>query len=270
MSPQVLPDEPAQRRIVAIVDPHLRAIGAEILETGQQGGYPLFTIVLAGAPRNRAPKNLIFATLSKPDIRFRNAVDNDVELLGDPDACLMYDRPIGPEGIRWRDLQTWWKDSRGITSDEEAKRSLYQRLGSCLPVESDAQRHLWELYHEIHGPAVQGLPALLPEIWLHWDSKTAKQRGRDALLRLRMDFLLLMPHNCRIVLEVDGSQHFATGNRPDRHKYAAQMRGDRDLKLAGYEVFRFGTAELEDRAIAQPLLERFFIDLFQRFDVHAV
>jgi hypothetical protein len=37
--------------------------------------------------------------LSTPDIRFRNAVDNDVELLGDPDACLMYDRPIGPEGM---------------------------------------------------------------------------------------------------------------------------------------------------------------------------
>ncbi|MFD1545024.1 hypothetical protein [Nonomuraea guangzhouensis] len=85
-----------------------------------------------------------------------------------------------------------------------------------------------------------------------------------------MDFLLLMPHNCRVVLEVDGSHHFATANRPDRHKYAAQMRGDRDLKLAGYKVFKFGTAELENRTAASPLLEEFFTDLFQRFHVHAV
>ncbi|MFE0147839.1 hypothetical protein ACFWY5_11870 [Nonomuraea sp. NPDC059007] len=267
MSPYVLPDEPAQRRVVAIVSPHLNAIGAELLENGQEGGYPLFVIALSGASRNRTPKNLIFATLSKPDIRFRNAVDNAVELLGDPDACLMYDQPIGPGGVLWRDLQAWWKDSRDITDDGEAKRSLYQRLGRCLPANSPAQRNLWELYHEIHGPAVHELPALLPEIWLHWDPKTVEQRGRDALLHLRMDFLLLMPHNCRVVLEVDGSQHYATAGRPDRHKYAAQMRGDRNLKLAGYEVFRFGTAELEDRTAAKPLLEEFFTTVFQRFNV---
>ncbi|WP_223167997.1 hypothetical protein [Nonomuraea sp. SYSU D8015] len=45
------------------------------------------------------------------------------------------------------------------------------------------------------------------------------------------------------------------------------MRGDRDLKLSGYEVFRFGTDELDDLARARPLLQRFFADLFDRFDV---
>jgi hypothetical protein len=58
---------------------------------------------------------------------------------------------------------------------------------------------------------------LLPEVWLHWDYETARERGRDALLRFRMDFLLLLPHGQRVVLEVDGSHQYASpdGERPD-------------------------------------------------------
>lgn len=37
-SPSVVPDEDAQRRVVAAVNPHLRAAGAELRETGQDGG----------------------------------------------------------------------------------------------------------------------------------------------------------------------------------------------------------------------------------------
>lgn len=129
-------------------------------------------------------------------------------------------------------------------------------------------RNLFDLYHEIHGRAVPDLPALLPEIWLHWDHKTAQERGRDALLRFRMDFLLLLPHGQRVVLEVDGSHHFTSPDgRPDAARYADGVRGDRDLKLSGYEVFRFGATELQDREAARSLLRRFFAELFRRFGV---
>ena len=53
------------------------------------------------------------------------------------------------------------------------------------------------------------LPALLPEVWLHWDPKTVAERGPNALLRFRMDFLLLLPAGARIVVEVDGKYHYA-------------------------------------------------------------
>jgi hypothetical protein len=66
---------------------------------------------------------------------------------------------------------------------------------------------------------------------------------------------------------VDGSQHFATDGRPDGTKYATNVRGDRDLKLSGYEVFRFGATELQDRQRARVLLQQFFADLFRRFHV---
>jgi hypothetical protein len=269
VSADVVPDEPAQRDTVSIINPHLRAAGAELRETGSDGGYPVFSVVPVGSARNRQPKNLIFASLAKPDIRFRDAIDNHIEIVQNADKVLIYDRPIGSDGIRWRDLQAWWKDTQHLSDDDEAKRSLYQRLISSLPGNSPPQRNLYDLYHKIHGSAVADLPALLPEVWLHWDPKTIRERGRDALLGHRMDFLLLMSHGQRVVLEVDGSHHYATpdGKRPDATRYAANMRADRELKLSGYEVFRFGAAELRDPGSARDLLQAFFTGLFRRFDV---
>ena len=98
---------------------------------------------------------------------------------------------------------------------------------------------------------------------------TVRERRRDALLGHRMDFLLLLPHGQRVVLEVDGSHHYATpdGKRPDATRYAANMPADRELKLDGYEVFRFGATELQDLEQARGLLQAFFADLFRRFGV---
>ena len=260
--------EPAQRHIVDTVNPHLRSVGVELRETGADGGYPVFNVVSTQAARNRRPKNLIFATLAKPDIRFANAIDNDIEIVENADKVLVYERPIGSDGIRWRDLQAWWMEAQQILNETEAKKSLYQRLIRCLPSNSPPQRNLYDLYHEINGAAVPDLPALLPEVWLHWDPVAAEARGPKALLRFRMDFLLLLPHGQRVVIEVDGSQHFTgSDGRPDGAEYAANMRGDRDLKLNGYEVFRFGATELQDREQARTLLQQFFADLFKRFEV---
>ncbi|MFK4694184.1 hypothetical protein [Streptomyces pristinaespiralis] len=84
-----------------------------------------------------------------------------------------------------------------------------------------------------------------------------------------MDFLLLLPHGQRIVLEVDGSQHYTRdhGWTPDTSKYAEMMAGDRDLKLRDYEVFRFGHDELRNENAAHALLEQFLPELFQRYRV---
>ncbi|MDQ2873869.1 MAG: hypothetical protein M3Y33_03250 [Actinomycetota bacterium] len=184
----VIPDEPAQRRVADAVNQQLRRAGAALRETGTDGGYPVFSITSARPRRTRQPKNLIFASPAKPDIRFADAIDNDIEIVGNADDVLVYDRPIGADGLRWRDLQAWWSDAQQIACDEQAKRTLYRRLLSSLPGNSPPQRNLFALYHEIHAAAVRDLPALLPEVWLHWDHKTARERGPDALLRFRMDF----------------------------------------------------------------------------------
>jgi very-short-patch-repair endonuclease len=264
----VIPDESAQREIAVAVNRHLLPAGAEMLETATDGGYPVFTVVRALAGRARTPKNVIFASPIKPDIRLSDAVDNDIEIVSNADRVLVYDRPTGPAGVRWSDLQAWWKDEQGIADDEEARKSLYLRLQSSLPADSPPQRNLYVLYHQIHGDAVRSLPALLPEVWLHWDPKTIRDRGPRALRQHRMDFLLLLPHGQRVVLEVDGAHHYADpSGKADPARYAEGARGDRELKLAGYEVFRFGAVELLDLKQARDLLSRFFADLFRRLGV---
>ncbi|MFD4592778.1 AbiJ-related protein [Streptomyces rubiginosohelvolus] len=259
----VLLDEALQHRLATAMNEHLRTTGLELRQTGTLGGYPRFTLVPLQLAHIRAPKNVIFATPAKPDIRFLSAVDNDIEIVnGD---ALIYDRTVTDDGIRWRDLQSWYQDREHITDADEAKKSLYARLCASLPENSPGQRNLFDSYHRILGSEVYDMPALLPEVWLHWDPRTVRERGPQALLRFRMDFLLLLPHGQRVVLEVDGSQHYTRdrGRTPDTAKYAAMVAADRDLRLSGYEVYRFG----HDETTARTLLEAFLPRLFQHHEV---
>ena len=106
-SADVRPDEAMQRHFVACVNEPLRGCGAELRETDSDGGYPIFTLVSLHAAIKGRPKNLIFASPDKPDLRFRDALDNDVEIVTNGDKVLVYDRPIGNDGLRWNDLQQW-------------------------------------------------------------------------------------------------------------------------------------------------------------------
>ncbi|MFJ8158756.1 hypothetical protein [Streptomyces sp. NPDC094468] len=267
VSADVLLDEHLQEKTARTMNDHLRAHGIELRQTGNDGGYPLFTLVSTRLHSNRRPKNIIFAAPSKPDIRFRSSVDNDIEIVGGrPGATLVYDREIPVEGLRWRDLHRWWQDTHGFNSESDAGEDLYQRLLKSLPRNSPGQRNLFTAYRTAHPFCVDDL-ALLPEVWLHWDPKTVKERGPEALLRSRMDFLLLLPFGQRVVLEVDGVQHYTRdhGRSPDTAKYADMVAADRDLKLRGYEVFRFGHDELKRPEDAKKLLLQFIPDLFSRF-----
>lgn len=265
-SAHVRPDISNQRQFVNQVNEVIRAAGVELLEIGSEGGYPVFHLVWTSQGVHGKPKNIIFGSPVKPDLRFRDAVNNDIEIASDVEAVLVYDRPIPANGLCWRDLQEWWAEKGKFTS-EEARRTLYKRLLESLPSNSPAQRRVFVGYVRHFGSAVPDLPGLLPEVWLHWDPKTVKERGPDALLRFRMDFLLLLPNNVRIVIEVDGKHHYTdTGGRVSVEKYAAMMSADRDLRLAGYEVYRFGAAELV-RADADAKIADFFERLLRRYHV---
>ncbi|WP_051939304.1 AbiJ-related protein [Phaeacidiphilus oryzae] len=263
VSSQNVPDVSAQTRIVQAANPTLLQAGLRLEQTGVRDGYPHFQLLPVGTRPRRRPKNLIFASPRKPDIRFLDALDNNIEVLQGADEVLVYDRPIGPEGLTWHDLQDWWQHTSGTSDEEEVKATLYTRLLESMPsLRTSPQRALFLIYHELHGPRVPRLPALLPEVWLHWDPKTVAQRGPDALLHHRMDYLLLLPHGRRVVLEVDGAHHYADGQ-----KYTAGVRGDRELRLSGYDVFRFSSTELTNPDHARPLLREFFTRLFDLYDV---
>jgi hypothetical protein len=234
--------------------------------TEKQTATPQFHLAQHGRGTARRPRNLIFATLGKPDIRFTSALGNDIEVAERADQVLVYDRPVGTEGLLWHHLLSWWQETHDITDQVEAKRSLYRRMEASLPSQSPGQKNLFWHYHHAHWDRLSDVPALLPEIWIHWDPKTLRERGVHAMQNLRMDFLMLLPGNRRVVLEVDGMQHYTRngGTEPDSGKYAATMAGDRDLKFGGYEVFRFGHDELRDREHAQPLGADFFATLLER------
>lgn len=125
------------------------------------------------------------------------------------------------------------------------RRDLGQRLRASLG--SDGERNLYDTYFRAFRPELgDRLPAIIPQVYLHYDPATlAMLKGRKRLPRQRMDFLLLLPGNARIVIEVDGRHHFAEENgTASLAKYAEMVAADRRLRLAGYEMYRFGANEL--------------------------
>lgn len=266
VSADVLIHEPNQRAVVDVINDGLRSTGLHLTETDIRDGYPVFSLSRHGAGAARRARNLIFATHVRPDLRLQDALDNEIESLADADAVLLYDLPIGPDGFRWTDLESWWTQTRPPLPGRTARQALYGRLYNAIPASSPPQRLLFRCFHNIYRDAVPELPALLPEVWLRWDPKTVRQRGAAALARFRVDFLMLIG-TYRVVLEVDGASHYtSSSNRPDHARYAATMAADRDLRLRGYDVFRFGAHELRDER-ATPMLANFFDDLFARCDI---
>ena len=170
------PDEESQRSFVAAVNSTLAADGFELAELGEVDGYPDFSFVKLGDTTQRRPKNLIFGSRAKPDLRFRDAVDNDIEIVTHSNEVLVFDEPMRG-ALLWRDLQSWWARHEGIEDGEQAKRGLYVRLWRCLPETSPAQRLLFKTFFEHFAERFTELPALLPEVWLHYDPKTVRQRA---------------------------------------------------------------------------------------------
>ena len=265
---EVKTDIADQREFVECANRVLIQCGACLRETGVKDGYPEYALVSLHALSSGRPKNIIFASSTKPDLRFRDAINNDIEIVTNADKVLVYDRPIGNEGLSWQALQQWWSELQGVDNDDLAKASLYRRLKATLPDNSPPQHTLFTSFFQAFGKSVPQLPALLPEVWLHWDPQTVRERGADALLRFRMDFLLLLPHGARVVIEVDGMHHYGDPEtrRADVNRYAQMAAADRDLKLSGYDVYRFGASELlaDD---AQIRAVSFFHKLFRRYNL---
>lgn len=216
-------------------------------------------------------KNLIFAANGpKPELVLRDAISNDIEIVRNAQFCLTYDQPVPDSGLRFQDLIDWWRSREqlaGSVSDQDVGRALHARLRESLDGNT-AERALFDAYATRYRASFD-IPALIPQVYLHYDPYTRHDRrlwgeGPGPLARQRMDFLILFSDRRRVVMEVDGKQHYS---RPDGHAdprlYAQMVAEDRRLRLAGYEVYRFGGAELAAPG-ADATLAGFFEQLADR------
>lgn len=248
-----------QTTIVADLNKILARDGYELARESELSGHPIFNFRAVARGVGGRPKNLIFASRGpKPEIGFADAINNDIVILSGEESCLVYDRPIAASGILWSELVTWWAE---VTPDGDAAK-LGARLQESLA--SDAERRLFATYFKAYRSALgEALPALLPQVYLHYDPAVVKTlRHRLPLPRQRMDFLILLPSRQRIVIEVDGKHHFSENDRPSLKAYADMVSADRELRLAGYEVYRFGANELVGDG-AEAKITDFFDKLFR-------
>ena len=110
-------------------------------------------------------------------------------------------------------------------------------------------------------------PALIPQVYLYYDPKTFKQRGFKLFEHQKFDFLMIFSHQDRVVIEIDGKQHYAEGETASPQRYAEMVKAQRELSLYGYDVYRFGGYEFCDEEDARERIKVFFARLFQKYGI---
>lgn len=249
----------------------------ELFATEQLSGHSVFKVRRLTDGVAGRPKNLIFASTGpKPELGFADAVNNDIAILRHAEHCLVYEEQIGDDGLRWTKLVDWWAAREGLDpKDASTRNHLGERLAKSLA--SEAERRFFKAYFKVLRLQLgDALPALVPQVYLHYDPLTLREiRDRGHTRRFdvqRMDFLLLLPRGVRVIVEIDGQQHYSTGMepsaKPSPEEYARTVRSDRNLRLAGYEVYRFGGHELRDESVCVSAVEEFFARLFRRHKPH--
>lgn len=271
----------AQAALAQQFDSILLHDGFTVAKVGELSRRPVYGVRKFSGGVAGTPKNLIFAAInSKPDLFLLDSINNDVGIQNEHDA-LIYDRFLPEAGLTWHSLVEWWKALKKTDDYDTAHKDLYRRMiMSVKQSNSPVEMAVFDTYYRYLGPLHgKRLPALIPQVYLHYDPKTARQRGANRVIaRERMDFLLLLDCNVRVVIEVDGQHHYAEMGRASPAKYAQMVAEDRRLRLLGYEVYRFGGHEFPDTVVgddspidigvqSRKVVSDFFEQLFSKHNV---
>ncbi len=199
----------------------------------------------------------------KPELVLRDAVSNHIEITKNVEHRLVYDRDIPATGLSVQTLIDWWRGRTQTTdlADREVGLHRHRRLEASL--DNDAERQVFRAYGRRYGDRGFGAPAIVPQVYLHYDPYTARQRNRRLAPGPAAHGLpAAYSSRRRVVIEVDGRQHYADPDgTANTTLYAEMVAEDRRLRLAGYEVYRFGGKELDGNAASPTMLEGFFNDL---------
>ena len=93
--------------------------------------------------------------------------------------------------MTWRQLTTWWAQGRILEGEEEreAAHELYARLMKSME-HNGAERFVFERYCARYGTYGFDIPALIPQVYVHYDPYSRLAGG--TLTRQRMDFRLVL------------------------------------------------------------------------------
>jgi len=261
VNPEVRTGE-EQAQYVKGINEIIGADGFKLVESGKISNELIYT-VQKRQTTNINMKNLIFAPLGKkPDIVIDNAIANDIKIVGDTDNCLLYNFEINADGLLWSTLVNWWGS---IHPSENVQKGLFNRLLNSL--DSQPEKDFFIQYYTIYQNASE-YPALIPQVYLHYDPHAKTWRGSNVVYtHQRMDFLMLLPDGIRVVIEIDGKQHYSEGDISSPKLYADMMVDTRALQLKGYEVYRFGGYEFMDSQQMKQMVRDFFEMLFKKYSI---
>lgn len=179
----------------------------------------------------------------------------------------------------WNCLVEWYAAENGIERNQE--NAFLRRLCDCLDTsfkengsKSGPETWMLQAYFELKSELGIDLPALIPQVYLYYDPRTQKERGYKLFEHQKMDFLMVISHRNRVVIEIDGKQHYADGDRASPKLYSEMVKAHREMSLCGYDVYRFGGYEFvganddgEAKQIVLNNLKQFFRNLFQKYSI---
>lgn len=267
-----------QLQIINEIDSYLIRDGYKYEKVYEISGYGVYEIKPVNSGVEGKIKNLIFsADGPKPEIIIEDALTNNIKIVKNEEYCLVYDKAISSNGLTWNGLIEWWGEREGLNvlfNKQNIGNNLYERLGKSL---NHIEKVFFDCYYGIYYPMLkEKLPALIPQVYLHYDPYTLKQlKAQKRIERQRMDFLILLSNKERIVIELDGKQHYSEGYTSSPKLYSEMVKMDRKLKLLGYDIYRFGGYEFVKENMSDEeynnkirmLVKDFFDKLFTKHNV---
>lgn len=275
-------DTDRQKEYVDNLNSYLKNDGYSLLCSNYVSGNPIYTLQKNVKGVGNEVKNIIFAGIGgKPDIVLDDSLSNTIQLIDNGVDCLVYNQLIPSEGLKWDELVMWW-GNKGVYDETDADK-LFERLIKSMD-SSPEKNFMWVYYHHfIKEKNNSNLPALIPQVYCHYDPKSALMRQGTVYVHQRMDFLMLFSDKERVVIEIDGVQHYSEErelellvnkkaekvkkNLAVPKKYAEMVEDDRKLKLYGYNVFRFGGYEFMKEQRPKKKIIHFFNKLFELYGI---
>lgn len=261
-----------QPQCVEVINFYLRDCGYELKEANRYGDKVEYKVEERFGVRGKI-QEIVFAAVAKPEFLITDVLNQDITIPLNNKRYLIYNGPIEREGLKWKQLKEWYDDT--VTSCEESFEERIER--SVGHGDSVLEKNFYKAYLELVTELGEDIPALLPQVYLYYDPKVQKERIIKIFDHQCMDFLMIFSESRRIIIELDGVQHYAEDEAtriPGRkyevriastQKYADMVKAQREMTLAGYEVYRFGGSEIYEWDNARNVIKCFLKELFCKY-----